>query len=410
MPLIRPFDALRPHPHAAHEVLSPPYDVVSREEARALAGDKPWSFLHVSRAEINLPDEVDPYDPWVYRRAAFRFNTLIAEDILQSDPKPCYYVYRLVMGTHVQVGLVAAASVSAYENNRIKRHEFTRPDKEDDRVRHIDAVRAQTGPVLLFYPGNDDIDQMLSACLEQPPTQEVTTGDGIQHSLWVVEDDARIEAFTAAFETLPALYIADGHHRSAAAARIAQDMRRADGTPIESGRYEYFLTVSFPHHQMRIMEYNRLLKDLNGLSVPAFLERVREHFTLEPASRAKPEQRGEFGLYLDRQWYRLRIHPEHIPEDPVGRLDVSLLHRYLIEPVLGITDPRRDARIDFCGGIRGLDALEQRVDSGEMALAIALFPTRIEDLMAVADAGEVMPPKSTWFEPKLADGLVCLHY
>lgn len=411
MTLIRPFPALRPHPLAADEVLAPPYDVINTEEARLLAQDKPWSFLHISRAEIDLPDDTDPHDPRVYRRAATVFNTRVAEDILKEDSKPNYYVYRLVMGEHTQVGLVAAASVNAYETHRIKRHELTRPDKEDDRVKHIEALQAQTGPVLLFYPESQTLDQLLAASLEHPPVLDVLAHDGIRHSLWVIEPDETIAAISAAVEALPALYIADGHHRSAAAARMAREMRRADGTPLQGGRYEYFLTVSFPHHQMHILEYNRLVADLNGLTVPELLKRIAEHFQVEACpQRYKPAQRGEFGMYLDRQWYKLSMMSERIPEDPVGRLDVSLLHRYLIEPILGIQDPRRDHRIDFVGGIRGLEALEMRVDSGEMALAFALYPTQIDELMAVADAGAIMPPKSTWFEPKLADGLVSLCY
>ncbi len=404
MSLIRPFRGLRPDPTLADEVLAPPYDVVNTHEARLLAQNKARHFLHVSRAEIDLPETIDPHDPRVYQQAARVFNTWIAEGVLVQDQQPCYYIYRLVMAGREQTGLVAAASVEAYRNHRIKRHEWTRPDKEDDRVRHITALAAQTGPVLLFYPDSPVIDDLIARQTERSPALDVVTPDGVQHSLWVIADETDCATLTTAFDTLPALYIADGHHRSAAAARVA-------GEPTADETRAYFLTVCFPHHQMYIMEYNRLVTDLNGHTPQSLLEGIRESFRVEVVSeRFNPGESGTFGLYMDKTWYRLTLHPERIPTDPVGRLDVSLLHRYLIEPHLGITDPRRDRRIDFVGGIRGLQALEARVDSGEMALGFALYPTRINDLMAVADAGAVMPPKSTWFEPKLADGLVSLRY
>jgi len=404
MSLIRPFRGLRPDPARADEILAPPYDVVNTQEARRLACDKPWHFLHVSRAEIDLPEGIDPYDSRVYQQAAGVFESWIAEGILIQDPHPCYYVYRLVMAGRVQTGLVAAASVRAYENSRIKRHEWTRPDKEDDRVRHITALSAQTGPVLLFYPDSSVIDTLIARQTGRSPDLDVLAPDGVQHSLWVIAAETDCAALTTAFEQLPALYIADGHHRSAAAARVAAAF------PHDASR-ACFLTVCFPHHQMYMMEYNRLVSDLNGHTPQSLLEGIRESFRVEVVGeRFKPGQSGTFGLYMAKTWYRLTLHPERIPTDPVGRLDVSLLHRYLIEPHLGITDPRRDHRIDFAGGIRGLEALEARVDAGEMALAFALYPTCVDDLMAVADAGQVMPPKSTWFEPKLADGLVSLRY
>ncbi len=404
MSLIRPFRGLRPQPSRAAELLAPPYDVVNTAEARRLAEGKPCHFLHVSRAEIDLPEDIDPHDDRVYHQAARVFSAWINDAVLIRDEQPCYYVYRLVMDGRTQIGLVAAASVAAYQANRIRRHEWTRPDKEDDRVRHIEALSAQTGPVLLFYPASPEIDRLLAGLVESPPAMDVTAHDGVRHSVWVVTDATAITTLTAAFEALPALYIADGHHRSAAAARIA------DKQPDAAARAG-FLTVCFPHHQMHIMEYNRLVRDLNGHTPASLLDGIRQHFQVDALpERFKPAASGTFGLYLESSWYRLSIRPERIPADPVGRLDVSLLHRYLIEPLLGIHDPRRDQRIDFVGGIRGLAELEARVDSGAMALGFALYPTRITDLMAVADAGEVMPPKSTWFEPKLADGAVSLVY
>ena len=404
MPLIRPFAALRPAPGRAADVIAPPYDVLNTEEARQLANGKPWSFLHISKPEIDLPEGADPYAPEVYAKAAENLRAMIAAGTLRRDERPCYYVYRLVMGEHVQTGLVAAASVAAYDANRIRKHEFTRPDKEDDRVRQIDALNAQTGPVLLAYPDSPEIDAILAQASTGEPEADAVAESGVRHTLWVIRDEAAIASLTGYFEALPALYIADGHHRSAAASRIAAARRSVDSDAQAS--HNSFLAVLFPHHQMRIMDYNRLIRDLNGLSEAEFLNRVAENFAVSASAAAvSPAQPGEFGLYLGGRWLCLVIDPSRVPQDPVGRLDVSLLHDHLIEPILGIADARRDKRIDFVGGIRGLAELERRVDSGEMALAFALHPTRMVDLMAVADAGEVMPPKSTWFEPKLADGM-----
>jgi uncharacterized protein (DUF1015 family) len=408
MPLIRPFAGLRPRPEKADQVVAPPYDVVTTEEARARAAGKPWSFLHISRPEIDLPPGTDPYDPKVYAKGRENFERQMREGVLQRDPAPGYYFYRLVMGEHTQVGLVAVASVEEYDVNRIRKHEFTRPDKEDDRVRQIEALNAQTGPVFLTYRHSPAIDELAARVTRGKAEVEVTADDGVRHSLWRVSGAADIEHISRTFDAMPCLYIADGHHRSAAASRIAAARRAAD--PAHSGNesYNYFLAVIFPDDQMQIMDYNRVVKDLNGLTPEAFLKMTEEAFHLQPQSTAvKPARAGEFGMYLAGGWYRLTIKPERITRnDPVRRLDVSLLADHLIAPVLGITDPRRDKRIDFVGGIRGLAALQRRVDSGEMAVAFALYPTSMADLMAVADANEVMPPKSTWFEPKLADGLV----
>jgi uncharacterized protein (DUF1015 family) len=333
---------------------------------------------------------------------------MLAEGVLARDTAPCYYAYRIIMNGHNQTGLVAAASVADYDTNRIRKHEFTRPDKEDDRVRQIDTINAQTGPVLLAYPAAPAVDAILAAASSATPDADVTAEDGIRHTIWVIRDSATLAKLTAAFDAMPAIYIADGHHRSAAASRICATRKAAN--PMHNGEesYNYFLSVIFPHHQMKIMDYNRVVVDLNGLDAAAFLKRIGENFGVEKsATPVKPAKPNEFGLYLPGQWYRLTIKTALIPtNDPVARLDVSLLQNNLITPVLGISDPRRDKRIDFVGGIRGLAELEKRVNSGEMAAAFALFATRMEDLMAVADAGEVMPPKSTWFEPKLADGLV----
>jgi uncharacterized protein (DUF1015 family) len=312
------------------------------------------------------------------------------------------------MGEHVQTGVVAAASVADYETNRIRKHELTRPDKEDDRVRQIEALDAQTGPVLLAYPPAPRVDAVLLHATTQPSHTDIEADDGVRHQIWVLSDPEAIGELTAAFDAMPALYIADGHHRSAAAARVAAARRRADPAHSGAESYNYFLAVAFPHHQLRILDYNRLVKDLKGLGLLEFQMRIGKHFSIRASDAAvRPARHGEFGLYLPKHWYRLEIKPQLAqPADPVKRLDVSLLADYLLAPVLGIEDPRTDKRIDFVGGIRGLSELERRVDGGEAAAAFSLYPTRMEDLMAVADAGRVMPPKSTWFEPKLADGLV----
>jgi uncharacterized protein (DUF1015 family) len=403
MSLIKPFRGLRPAPHHATDVAAPPYDVLSTDEARVRAAGKPWSFLHISKPEIDLPVDTDPYAPAVYAKAVENLNKMLQAGILHRDSQPSYYAYRIEMGAHTQTGFVAAASVEAYDAGRIKKHEFTRPDKEDDRVRQIDALNAQTGPVLLAYPDSRQADALLSQACAGAPVASVTADDGIVHTIWVVSDDTLIADITAAFEAMHALYIADGHHRSAAASRIAAARRKADAEQPS----DYFLAVIFPQHQMKIMDYNRVVKDLNGLTADEFLAKISKAYAVAPACGAvKPSCPGEVGLYLPGRWFRLNIDPKLFVSDPVARLDVSLLSEHLLGPVLGITDLRRDKRIDFVGGIRGLTELEKRVDSGEMAVAFAMHPTRMGDLMAVADAGQVMPPKSTWFEPKLADGLV----
>lgn len=405
-PLIKPFRGLRPAPGRAAEVAAPPYDVLSSAEARIRAEGKPWSFLHISKPEIDLPEGTDPYAPAVYAKAAENLGRMIEAGVLARDDSPCYYAYRLTLGNHVQTGLVASASVACYENNRIKRHEFTRPDKEDDRVRQIEATNAQTGPVLLAYPTTAAADALIAEIAGGEPVADVVADDAnhsVRHQVWICADAERVDAITRCFDGMEALYIADGHHRSAAAARVAA-ARRQDEQVLSS---DYFLAVIFPHHQMKILDYNRVVKDLNGLDPSALVTRLATAFTVAAsATRVSPAGAGEFGMYLAGQWFRLTIKPELIPADPVGRLDVSLLSDQVLGPLLGIADLRRDKRIDFVGGIRGLEELERRVDSGEMAAAFAMFPTPMNQLIAVADSGQVMPPKSTWFEPKLADGLV----
>jgi len=405
--LIKPLRGLRPAPGRAADVIAPPYDVLNSAEARLRAAGRPASFLHISKPEIDLPDGIDPYDPQVYARGAVNFRAMIANGILVRDQAPCYYVYRLRMGDHVQTGIVCAGSVAAYDANRIRKHEYTRPDKEDDRVRQITALNAQTGPVLLAYRAQEAVHATLAGIASGQPLCDVTADDGIVHTLWLVDDTAVIASLTRLFDGMDALYIADGHHRSAAASRVAAASRAGSPRPTGGESWEYFLCVAFPHDEMKILDYNRVVRDLNGRSPEAFLAAAGACFEVVPArSRVHPDGAGEFGMYLAGRWYRLRIRRERMPADPVASLDVSLLQDNLLGPVLDIRDPRTDKRIDFVGGMRGLGELEKRVDSGEMAVAFALFPTSMQALMAVADANRVMPPKSTWFEPKLADGLV----
>ena len=401
MSLIKPFRSLRPAPGRAHDVLAPPYDVLSSAEARDRAAGKPWSFLHISKPEIDLDPAIDPYDKTVYAKARENLDRMVQSGALIRDAEPAYYVYRLTWKARVQTGLAAVASLADYATNRVRKHELTTPVKEDDRVRQIEAVNAQTGPVMMGYPPAPEIDALLAKASAGAPDVDVTADDGVRHQMWVVADDTSIAALTRAFDALPAIYIADGHHRSAAAARVAQARKNA-------GSHSDFLSVVFPHHQMTILDYNRVIRDLNGRSADQVLTELKARFTVEPSDRpVRPTSAGEFGMYLGAHWYRLRLKPDLIPaNDPIGRLPITLLARNVIEPIFNITDPRTDKRIDFVGGGRGLGELEKRVVSGEMAVAFALYPTQMDDLMAVADAGKIMPPKSTWFEPKLADGMV----
>jgi uncharacterized protein (DUF1015 family) len=398
LPLFRPFRGLRPGREFAARVAAPPYDVLSSQEARLLAEGNPYSFLHVSKPEIDLPADLDAYAPEVYAKGAENLRRMIASGVLNQDPVPCFYIYRLQMGDHVQTGVAGGASVAAYDENRIRRHEFTRPDKEDDRTRQIDCCNAQTGPVLLAHRNSEALRRLVDSASAAPPTCSVTAVDGNIHSIWPVSEPDQVAELCIEFDAMAALYIADGHHRSAAASRVAKQ-RRSDAA-------QSFLAVSFPIEQMHILDYNRVVRDLDGMSADQFLARLGADFEVIPqAAAVRPAKSGEMGVYVAGHWYRLapRRPP---PSDPVARLDVSRLTDLILAPILGIADLRKDRRIDFVGGRRGLAELQTRVDSGEMAAAFALFPTAMKDLIAVADSGQVMPPKSTWFEPKLADGLV----
>lgn len=403
--LARPFAALRPTAESAADVIAPPYDVVSTDEARALAANRPASFLHISRPEIDLPPGSSPYSDAAYARGAENLARLRDGGVLVRDREPSFYVYRMVMNGRAQTGVAFAASVAAYQANRIRRHELTRPDKENDRARNIATLNAQTGPVLLAYRANAALAELIDAAAAAKALFSVPGPNDVVHTVWRVAARAKIEALGAALDALDTLYIADGHHRAAAAARVALQ-RRAAGAPLAS--HELFLAVAFPHDEMRILAYNRVVADLSGLSPDALLAKVGASFGVEPSAAAvQPAEPETFGMFVADRWYRLRIRPELVPRaDPVASLDVSLLQEHLLAPILGIGDPRTDKRIDFVGGVRGVMDLEQRVRERRAAIAFALHPTRMEQLMAVADAGKLMPPKSTWFEPKLADGLL----
>ena len=406
MSQIRPFRAWRPRPELASQVASPPYDVMNSEEARAMAEGNPLSFLHVVKPEIDLDPGVDVHSDAVYAKGAENLRKLMDEGALQREGKPCFYVYQQRMGEHVQAGLVAGASVDEYESGLIKKHEFTRPDKEDDRTRHVNALDANTGPVFLTYAARPEIDALVDEIRARQPEYDFTSEDGIGHTLWVVSDDAEIARLAELFAAVPALYVADGHHRSASATRVRA--ARRDANPAHTGEegYNYFLTVIFPDDQMKILAYNRVVRDLNGLGDKELLEKIGERFEIAEAAEAAPEAPQSFGMYLGGKWHRLTAKPGSFPaDDPVGSLDCAILQNNLLAPILGIGDPRTDRRIDFVGGIRGTGELEKRCAEG-WAVAFALFPTSIHQLMTVADAGVVMPPKSTWFEPKLRSGLI----
>jgi uncharacterized protein (DUF1015 family) len=390
-------------------VAAPPYDVLTVEEARASARDRPWSFLRVSRAEIEFPPATDPHDARVYARAGENFRRMLAAGVLRRDAKPCYYVYRLARGGRAQTGVAVAAAVEAYAAGRIRRHELTRPDKVQDRARQVEAVGAHTGPVFAVHRANAEVSAVIRRVAGKPPATDLTAEDGVRHTLWVVSAAADISRLGRAFEDTAALYVADGHHRADAARQVAERRRRADPNP-GSGASDSFLVVSFPADEVRILDYNRVVRGLNGLGPGALLERVAESFAVAPsADPVRPRRPHQFGMYLAGRWHRLDLRDAPpAGGDPLTRLDVSLLAERILKPILGVGDPRTDPRLDFVGGARGLEALAAAVDGGEADVAFSLHPTGIEDLMEAADRGAVMPPKSTWFEPKLADGLVSL--
>lgn len=399
MATVTPFAALRPDPRLAERVCELPYDVMSSAEAKEMAAGNPLSFLRVSKPEIELPDGTDPYSDEVYAKGRENFRKLIDDGVLRQDPQPMFHFYRQVMGKHSQIGLVALASCEEYLKNIVKKHELTRPDKEDDRVRHIESLEAQTGPVFLTYKAVKAIDTLAFRVTAEEPEIDFVAPDGVRHSSWPVSDPADIQLLVEEFEKLPALYIADGHHRSAAAGRVFESRGSAGG----SGG---FLTVIFPHNQMNILAYNRALKDLNGRTSEQVLEELGRVFEISDDGPATPAAKHKLGLYLGGKWYGLSFRPAFMTgRPPIDLLDVSLLQTEVLAPLFGIDDPRTSKRIAFVGGIRGTAELEKLVDSGEYACAFSMFPTSIEDLMDIADADGIMPPKSTWFEPKLRDAM-----
>jgi len=402
---IRPFNALRPQGDRAAQVAAVPYDVVNTEEARALAAGNPWSFLHVSRSEIDLPDGTPIYSDKVYAKALANFEQLIKECPLEDEETPSLYLYRLIMGDHEQIGVVACCSVDEYDRDIIRKHERTRRDKEDDRTRHIMVLRAQTGPVFLTYRGEVRIDSLVADALTRnPPLYDFVANDDIRHTIWRVPN---YQPLVEAFAEVPYLYIADGHHRAASAGRARAELKEHGFGFIGNEEYNFFLCVIFPDNQLQILPYNRIVRDLNGMSRSEFLARLRESFELTESASPSPKQRGEWSMYLDAQWYGLALPNDAArPEGLVDSLDVSILQTRLLDPILDVKNVRTDKRIDFVGGIRGTEELEKLVNEGKAAVSFSLYPTTIDDLLRVSDADEIMPPKSTWFEPKLRYGLL----
>ncbi len=407
MATLRPFIAYRPRPEFAAEVAARPYDVLDSDEAREEVKGHPYSFLHVGKPEVDLDPSINLHDPRVYEKGKENLQKLIHDGILIPDTAPCLYVYAQTMNGRTQYGIVGCASVEEYWNGTIKKHELTRKDKEEDRCNHVRVTNSHSGPIFLIYPDDTPINEIVARTVTHPPVNDHVAVDGIRHQSWVINDQKDITALTNRFAATPYLYIADGHHRSAAASTVGRERKAANPHHRGNEEYNFFLAVAFPASQLRIMDYNRLVKDLNGLTADQFFTRCKEHFTVQPASeQVHPGKKGDIGVYLEKKCYTLSASPSISNNpDPVLRLDVSVLQYYLLDPILGIKDPRTDKRIDFVGGIRGLSELKRRVDSGEMAIAFSLHPTSIHELISIADAGKIMPPKSTWFEPKLRDGL-----
>lgn len=410
MSQLKPFRAFRPKPELAGQVASVPYDVINTEEARTLAQGNPYSFLHVCRPEIDLSDTIDIHADEVYAQGVRGLKKLIKDNILFQEDVPCFYIYQQRMGDHIQAGLVGLCSAKEYEEGAIKRHEYTRKDKEDDRTRHVTEQTANAEPVFLTYRAVPYIDSLVDQIRSTDPVYDIITPDGIGHTVWVISDETHVYTINHLFDAIPALYIADGHHRTAAAIRYAQNCRAEIKEPTGEEPSEYFMAVVFPHNQLKIMDYNRIVKDLNGFSSEEFLKAIEDKFIVLPSRERQPKAVATFGMYLDNKWYSLKAKPGTYPtDDPVLSLDVNILQENILSPILGIKDPRTDTRIDFIGGIRGMDELEKRVHNG-YKVAFAMFPTSLEQLMSVADADKIMPPKSTWFEPKLRSGLLVRLY
>ena len=407
MAIIKSFKGVRPKTGLAEQVASLPYDVMNTAEARVMAQGNPNSFLHVSRAEIDFPEGVDEHSQKVYDRAKENFYKMIRDGVLQQDGEPCLYIYAQVMNGRRQLGLVASSSIDDYFNDVIKKHELTRPEKEQDRINHMQTLQAHVGPIFLTYPKNNSIDAIVeNVIVYQKPVYDFETTDHIKHTVWIIKEEDAIAEIISIFEKqIPYTYIADGHHRAASAAKVGKKMRDQNTGHTGNEEYNFFLSVLFPDNQLAIMDYNRAVMDLNSNTEDEFLEKAAVHFNISKTDNKKPTALHEITMYLNGAWYKLKPKEGSYKNDPIGILDVSILQNNLLGPVLGIDDPRTNKRIDFIGGIRGLEELERRVNSGEMKVAFALYPVSLQQLMDIANSGNIMPPKSTWFEPKLRDGL-----
>ncbi|MDO4169382.1 MAG: DUF1015 family protein [Lachnospiraceae bacterium] len=407
MAIVRPFCAVRPRSDIANQVAALPYDVYNREEARKEVQGKPYSFLNIDRPETQLDPNIDIYDDAVYQTAKYLLHRHIEAGVFVQDCSPCYYIYELTMDGRTQTGIVGCSAIDDYESGVIKKHENTRADKEIDRIRHVDTCNAQTGPIFLAYRSQKEINTLVSEVkMEKRPTYDFTSEDGIRHCVWKISNPQQIRSLEKAFDKIPNTYIADGHHRAASAVKVGQGRRNENTDYTGNEEFNYFLSVLFPDDQLYIMDYNRTVKDLNGYSCHEFLEKIKEYFVVRLVGKEafSPKEKHSFGMYIDSNWYEIKIKEKFISDDPVKSLDVSILQDYLLDPILGIHDPKKDKRIDFIGGIRGLKELERRADS-DMRISFSMYPTTIEELFAVADANMLMPPKSTWFEPKLRSGL-----
>lgn len=409
MSIIRPFKGYRPTQELCSKVAALPYDVMTSDEAREMVKDNPYSFLHIDKAEIDLPKDTDHYSDVVYQKAKDNLWNMVKDGIYIQDKKPVLYIYQLTMNGKSQTGLVACTSIDEYIENKIKKHELTRADKEEDRIRHVDTCNANTGPIFLTYKNKENIDKIINKAIENEPIYDFTAEDGIKHTVWLIDNDEVINGLISEFKSVPALYIADGHHRNASAVKVGLKRRQENPNYTGDEEFNYYLSVIFPDNQLYIMDYNRVVKDLNGLSKEEFIAKVSEKFDVAEYNGNdcyKPSEKHTFGMYLDKKWYSLKAKDAIVDEnDTVACLDVSILQKELLAPILGIGDPRTDKRIDFVGGIRGLKELEKRVDSGEMKVAFSMYPTTMEQLMNIADDNKIMPPKSTWFEPKLRSGI-----
>ena len=409
MSIIRPFKGYRPTQELCSKVAALPYDVMTSDEAREMVKDNPYSFLHIDKAEIDLPKDTDHYSDVVYQKAKDNLCNMVKDGIYIQDKKPVLYIYQLTMNGKSQTGLVACTSIDEYIENKIKKHELTRADKEEDRIRHVDTCNANTGPIFLTYKNKENIDKIINKAIEKEPIYDFTAEDGIKHTVWLIDNDEVINSLISEFKSIPALYIADGHHRNASAVKVGLKRRQENPNYTGDEEFNYYLSVIFPDNQLYIMDYNRVVKDLNGLNKDEFIAKVSEKFDVAEYNGNdcyKPSEKHTFGMYLDKKWYSLKAKDAIVDEnDTVACLDVSILQKELLSPILGIGDPRTDKRIDFVGGIRGLKELEKRVDSGEMKVAFSMYPTTMEQLMNIADDNKIMPPKSTWFEPKLRSGI-----